>query len=110
MSKVINISVKELRKKNYNNLLEWLDASKKHIYIGRDMSFYIKGATQSKWHNPFNVKKYGREECLKLYEKYLRNNKELMNDIKELDGCILGCWCAPLSCHGDILMKVLNEK
>ena len=72
------------------------------------MEFYVPGAKKSKWSNPFSVKKYGRKECLVLYEDYIRNSS-LINDIKELENCTLGCWCSPESCHGDILIKILNE-
>lgn len=53
MSKIINVKKAELKKVGYNSLQEWLDASPDHIYIGRDMSFYVPGADGSKWKNPF---------------------------------------------------------
>jgi len=28
---------------------------------------------------------------------------------RELKGKILGCWCKPLDCHGDILRAVADE-
>lgn len=61
----------------------WLE-NPKNVYIGRNMSFYVKGAEKSKWHNPYTVKKFGIDKSLKLYEKYLLSNKQLMNDIGEL--------------------------
>jgi hypothetical protein len=33
-----------------------------------------------------------------------------MNDLHELNGKELGCWCKPDKCHGDILIKLYNEK
>jgi len=70
------------------------------MYIGRP----------SKWGNPFNIGRDGsREEVIRKYEKYLLSNKKLMNDIHELRGKILGCWCAPLACHGDVLIKYANK-
>ena len=77
------------------------------IYIGRDVKYglYIPG---SKWQNPFSVSEYGREKCLELYEKYIITNPKLMNSLPELKGKILGCWCKPEKCHGDILIKLLN--
>ena len=104
---VINISKKQLNKNNYNNLLHWLE-DPNHIYIGRNMNFYVEGANASKWQNPFTVKKYGLDDCLKLYEEYVRTN--LYNDLDELKGKIMGCWCIPNKCHGDILIKLFNEK
>lgn len=106
---VVNISKKELNKNGISNLEKWL-LDKDNIYIGRDMSFYVKGATQSKWANPFSVKKYSRDKCLEMYENHIRLNLNLYNSLEELQDKNLGCWCYPESCHGDILIKLLNEK
>jgi hypothetical protein len=104
---VINVKTENLIKLGYNNLEDWLkDLS--HIYIGRDMSVYVKGAIGSKWKNPFSTKQYGRDECIALFEKHLYDSK-LINDIDELKGKTLGCWCAPEACHGHFLLKALNE-
>lgn len=107
-TKVINIRVSELRPA-YNSLLEWLkDPS--HIYIGRDMSFYVDGAYKSKWHNPYKVSKDGNglDNSLERYEEHIRSSG-LINDIMELQGKTLGCWCKPKRCHGDVLLKLLGE-
>lgn len=65
----------------------------------------------SKWGNPFVIGKDGtRKEVIQKYEEYLRNNQELMNQILELDGKVLGCWCSPLPCHGDVILKIIEEK
>lgn len=32
-----------------------------------------------------------------------------MRSLHELDGKILGCFCKPDKCHGDVLIKLLNE-
>jgi hypothetical protein len=52
----------------------------------------------------------GKEEILDKYEKYVRNTPELMESLIELKGKVLGCWCHPEMCHGDILVKLLREK
>lgn len=108
MSKVVNIRKKELNKRGYKDFNDWnrLDNS---VYIGRNMTFYVDGTEKSKWCNPFSVKKYGRDKCLELYENYVRNNAELMNSLEELRNKELGCWCHPEPCHGDILVKLLEE-
>jgi hypothetical protein len=105
---VISVNKKELKKIGYKNLKHWL-TNPKHVYIGRDMSFYVHGAKGSKWANIFQVKKFGRDTCLILYEDSIRNTPELMNSLKELKGKVLGCWCKPESCHGDVLVKLINE-
>lgn len=106
---VINVKKANLNELGYTDLMNWLE-DPNHVYIGRNMVFYVPGAVKSKWANPFNVKKYGREECLKLYKEYIMGEKHLMKKIqKELSGKVLGCWCKPEACHGDILLKILEE-
>ena len=76
------------------------------IYIGRP----------SKWGNPFSHKdgtkaEYvvsTRKEAVDRYGDYLRGT-ELINDLHELEGKVLGCWCKPKSCHGDVLVRLLRE-
>lgn len=107
MTSVINIRKKELNKRGIANFQEW-SARPNSVYIGRNMTFFVSGTVGSKWRNPFSVKKYGRDKCLEMYEEYIRTSK-LMNDLGELKGKELGCWCHPKSCHGDILVKLLGE-
>lgn len=108
-NKVINVKKEQLNKTGYDDLVDWLSHDN-HVYIGRNMSFYVKGATKSKWANPFNVKKYGRDECLKLYKQYIQDSPDLRAALPELKGKILGCWCHPDKCHGDILCELLTEQ
>ena len=108
MTTIINIKKDNLKKYGYRDLQHWLE-DPNHVYIGRNMSFYVPGAIQSKWANPFSAKKYGREKCIKMYRKYLMENTELMASLKELRGKTLGCWCKPEACHGDILVNILND-
>lgn len=108
MSKVNNCKKQHLIKLGYTDLEDCLK-DPNNVYIGRDMTFYVKGATKSKWANPFPVKKHGREKCLELYKEYIMNNKELLSQLKELEGKTLYCWCAPAGCHGDILIELLNK-
>lgn len=74
------------------------------------MSFYVSSAKASKWKNPYSVKKYGREKCLELYKQYIQSNKELLDQLEDLKGKELGCWCYPDKCHGDILIELLKER
>jgi hypothetical protein len=79
------------------------------IYIGRG----------SKWGNPFSHLKYSqaqvvvdtREEAIECYQNWIQCSPELIADAKrELKGKVLGCFCKPLDCHGDILLKIANEE
>ena len=111
MSSVVNVKVKFLRKNGVQNLEEWLK-NDDNIYIGRNMEFYVPGATSSKWRNPFSIKKYGRDECLEKYKEYIlkkiNENPEIYN-LNEINGKNLGCWCAPEPCHGNILIEIIND-
>jgi hypothetical protein len=49
-----------------------------------------------------------RGECIELYERWLLENEELMAALPELRGKVLGCWCAPRPCHGDVLARLAN--
>lgn len=71
------------------------------VFIGRG----------SKWGNPFIIDKDGtREEVVEKYRLYLYSNMNLvMSAAKELKGKKLGCYCKPLSCHGDILVELVNH-
>jgi len=70
------------------------------VYIGRG----------SMWGNPFIIGYDGnREEVIKKYEFHLAANKEMLDKLPELKGKRLGCYCAPLPCHGDILKKWVDQ-
>lgn len=81
--------------------------AKYDIYIGRP----------SKWGNPYSHKEgtladfkvETREEAIQKYEEWIRQQPELMASLHELEGKVLGCWCAPLLCHGDVLLKLIGE-
>jgi hypothetical protein len=70
------------------------------VYIGRP----------SEWGNPFRVGIDGnRKEVLKKFSQYINEHPELIEKAKkELKGKRLGCWCKPLPCHGDILVKLIG--
>lgn len=73
------------------------------VYIGRP----------SKWGNPFAVADHGRGVCIDLFEEDL--NRRLIageiteDELLELDGKTLGCWCSPRPCHGDIYVKIIGR-
>ena len=76
------------------------------VYIGRG----------SRWGNPYSHKEGtlaehvvgSRTEAIQKFEEYLLSNEELMASLPDLKGKILGCWCKPKSCHGDILLRYAN--
>jgi Domain of unknown function (DUF4326) len=63
----------------------------------------------SKWGNPFVIGKHGsRQFVIARYCQYLRSQPQLLAALHELEGQALGCWCAPLACHGDVLAALAN--
>lgn len=70
------------------------------VYIGRP----------SKWGNPFAIGKDGtREEVIKKYREWILGQPNLLKALPELRGQILGCWCKPQACHGDVLVELVRR-
>lgn len=66
------------------------------IYIGRG----------SIWGNPYKIGHDGtREEVIARYMKMLTNSPALRARVPELRGKVLGCYCKPEPCHGDVLAQ-----
>ena len=69
------------------------------IYIGRG----------SKWGNPFRIGPDGdRAAVIAKYAGWLRDQHHLLRALDELRGRDLVCFCAPLACHGDLLLWLAN--
>ena len=70
------------------------------IYIGRG----------GKWGNPFVIgPMMGRDEAIEEFRKYAIA-KGLDKEARALRGKILGCFCKPQNCHGDLLAKWADEE
>jgi hypothetical protein len=80
------------------------------VYIGRRQWCGKEVFEASPWANPFSVKKWGREGAIKRYEEKLRGKPELLARLPELEGKILACWCKPKACHGDVLLRLIEER
>lgn len=72
------------------------------VYIGRG----------SFWGNPFVIGKDGtREEVIQRYLEDLwsrRYEEGMIEKLLELEGKTLGCFCKPLPCHGDVIIKAVR--
>jgi hypothetical protein len=79
-------------------------------YIGRRCFMGGWRLQQSDFHNPFMAKEEGgRQQCAEKYKAYLRSNANLLRKLPSLRGKVLGCWCKPKACHGDVLVNMLNQ-
>jgi hypothetical protein len=69
------------------------------VYVGRP----------SKWGNPFVIGKDGtREEVVSKYAGWIQTQPELLNQLDQLRGKDLMCWCSPAACHADVLLALAN--
>ena len=61
--------------------------------------------------NPFIIGKDGtRDDVIQKYEVYIRDNKELLRIVELLpNNAVLGCYCKPKACHGDVIIKLYKE-
>lgn len=66
--------------------------------------------------NPFKIGQdekglwWNREEVIHLFEKLARRDDRILAAIRALpESAILGCWCAPQPCHGDVIVKLWYE-
>lgn len=71
------------------------------VYIGRP----------SKWGNPYALgASGGRADVIAKYEHYIRQRPDLLAALPELRGKALVCHCHPRPCHGDVLVRLLEER
>jgi hypothetical protein len=74
------------------------------VYIGRAVP--RAGFQASKWRNPFRVKAgVDRSAAVDAYRLWFSSQKDLLAALPELRGKVLGCWCKPAACHGDVLAE-----
>ena len=117
-TKVVNVKVEHIRNNSppYNNLSEWMSNSN-NVYIGRKGIVFIDGKRfppkDSIWHNPYKINdKIDRTSTIDRYRKFIINKircEELTDQLLELKGKNLGCWCKPNECHGDVLVELINK-
>jgi hypothetical protein len=87
-----------------------------------DYDVYIGRGKGSKWGNPFTHIQdkttlaecivESRSQAISAYRKWITegDGQHLLNDLHELEDKTLGCWCKPKSCHGDVLVELINNK
>jgi len=61
----------------------------------------------SKWGNRFVIGRDGsRDDVISKYREWILKNDELLGCLEELKDKVLGCYCKPLACHGDVLVEL----
>jgi hypothetical protein len=83
-------------------VLERARKTGRYRYIGRGSVFG----------NPYRIRENGwtRDQVIEMYRSDLRQSKDLQEVIRRLPAnAILGCYCAPEACHGDVIMEMWKE-
>lgn len=98
-------------------MLEEFKADTRVVHVKEKHDVYI--GRPSEWGNPYTHIKdkttkaqfvtKSREEAISRYREWILIQPHLLSKLETLRGKRLGCWCKPKSCHGDILIELLNR-
>lgn len=122
-TRVVCVKVNDIRPK-YNDLGEWMD-DPNNVYIARKgVVFITRNGIKSRypekdsiWANPYKIGgTVNRENVVELYRNHIinkiRSGEISCDQLEELRGKNLGCWCKEkgqdIQCHGDILLELLE--
>lgn len=84
------------------------------VHLKRD-PYDVRIDRQTAWGNPFVLGRDGdRDEVLAKFLQWVTISDGLAaqwirDHVHELHGKTLGCWCAPQSCHGQILLALAAQ-
>lgn len=90
----------------------------KTIVVNRHKEpFQVDVGRGSRWGNPWSHESKSRakfivstrEEAIENYRYWILGNPELLADLGELKGKILGCYCLPKSCHAEVLAELADN-
>lgn len=80
------------------------------VYIGRRIDNAAWSLPASKWSNPFRAAdKDALPGVLARYRQHVLKPPDITNQLCELSGKTLGCWCKPGLCHGDVLVDLFRR-
>jgi len=71
----------------------------------------------TRWGNPFKIgdpdpngHPLSRGAVISMYRRYAESKLQSESDwLEPLRGRTLACWCAPLACHGDVIIDLLRK-
>ena len=92
------------------NLKTYTGAKDQVVYIGR----YFPKWGNSMWGNRWESGVHGTtEEIITMYRDDLKTNEKRLAALPALKeqiqaGKVLGCWCKPAPCHGDVLLEFMG--
>lgn len=103
-------SADALREPRATTTRDLFDAPRRTRVVHCEREAYdVLVARPSRWGNPFRIGKGAdRAAVIARYRVWLLAQPELLARLPELRGKVLGCWCAPLPCHGDVLAELAD--
>lgn len=80
-------------------------------YIGRNAAYYGLQDYDTGLGNPFPLAwNRTRAQSIVEFEAWARATPHVLETIRRLPAdAILGCWCKPKACHGDVIIKLWHE-
>ncbi|VTS05271.1 DUF4326 domain-containing protein [Tuwongella immobilis] len=85
-------------------------ADKELIRWARARGLYARIDRATRWGNPFRVTASAPREVVVIqYLHWIATQRELLRDLPQLRGKVLGCWCAPEACHGHVLLGLITN-
>ncbi len=77
-------------------------------YIGRPSELHNPYSHRS---SKYNIKEMATAiEAVRSFEEYARTNLHILEAIRRLpEDAVLGCFCKPNICHGDVIIKIWKE-
>lgn len=85
------------------------------VYIGRAGRGFSGefGNSHSIGYCPICKTEHDRESCISEFKKdfliRIKQDENFRNRVLELRGKVLGCFCKPLDCHGDVYKEWLDN-
>ena len=79
------------------------------ITWAKDNGCFQRIDRKSQWGNPYELGKDGdRKTVCESYIYYFKKKLSLHQQLIDIKGKVLGCWCYPESCHGDYLKDLAD--
>ena len=83
------------------------------VNIKHNMEYDVYIGRGSLYGNPFRIGCCGRgpnrQEVINKYREWIVQQPKLMAKLCELKDKRLGCYCAPLACHGHVLVELIEK-
>ncbi len=87
-----------------------LNTDRATIAAARRAGIYVYIGKTSSWGSPFQVGWDGDlQEVIDKYRTWIEAQPDLVAQVASLRGKVLGCYCAPRPCHGDVLVELASR-